>query len=200
VLVGEVDWVEVGALATGIAALVTAGLAAFTAKMASATKAMAEATQAQVDLSRRHVAAAETSVEQTERSMGATLEPRLRLVRITGEETPVSLDDSGFSIMLVNEGPVAATLTEARINLPPQFFNLEQVPGGAIQPQGGQAVVRMDDPTPVLARLAGDNSTIRVQLKYAGPATREIHTACTLHLKGSGVDERWLVVERETDK
>jgi hypothetical protein len=197
VLVAEIDWQALGAVATGAAAVVTAVMAVYTAKMARATKTMAEATQAQVALSRRQAAAAETSVEQAERTMGATLEPRLRVLRISGDQVVANLDDH-FSITVVNDGPVSATINEVRVNIAPQFAYLDPVPGGAFD-SGAKMLVR-GPAVPAITKLAAERQPIPVRLKYVGQTATETYTSFALKRKGDGDDERWLIVEPESDK
>jgi hypothetical protein len=94
--------------------LATATAAVYTAKMAAATKTMAETSRDQLELLQRQATAAEASVEQTERTMAATMEPKLRAVRISGDRLSATMDRSKFSMTLENVGPVpVATIREA---------------------------------------------------------------------------------------
>lgn len=198
-IIASVDWEAVGAVATGCAMLVTAAMAVFTARMAAATDRMAKAAQAQIDVARRQADAAETSVEQTERTISATMDPKLRAQRITGNQIAATMDTSGFSILLVNDGPVTATIREAKLTVAPQPVFLEPVPGGAIEPKG-QMLVR-SEPNAAQVRNLAEQQSIPVSLLYDGPGGNSIYTRLTIKRKSPGSpDERWLVTERETDK
>jgi hypothetical protein len=194
----SIDWIAVGAVATGLAMLVTATMALFTAKMAAATERMAKSSQDQLDLLRRQATAAEASVEQTERTMGATMAPRLRAQRVSGEEVAATMEGSGFSLLLVNEGPVSATITEARLGRSADPVFLEAVPGGAIDPKG-QVLIRCERDQRI-AQLVTKRLEIPVRLKYEAPNGQEVYTSFKIKRKEGGEHERWLVTDRETDK
>lgn len=76
-VLADVDWQAVGAVATGIAALVTAAMAIYTGSMAKATRRIAENGEQQLLELRRQSTAAEATVDQGERTLGATTAPTL---------------------------------------------------------------------------------------------------------------------------
>jgi hypothetical protein len=185
------EWIDL-AVAAG-----TALLALATWRMAAATRSMARSSEDQLAELRRHADAAEATVDQAERTLGATTSPMLRVLRYSGEQAVVNAGDGGFSVMVENTGPVRATILEATLALAPQAITLEAAPGGAVAP-GGQCLLRGDVPPPVLAGMLDGSVAVPLSLRYEGPGGVPVFTKATLKAKGGG--DRWLVIEREQDK
>jgi hypothetical protein len=136
--------------------------------LALATLRIARGAEDQLAELRRQSAAAEAAVEQTERTIGATQLPVLRVMRHTGEEAVVSADYDMWSVMVRNVGPVPATLVEAKLSLAPQPIPLEAVPPDAIKPDG-QVLLRGDAAREAIEPLL-DGTPAELLMTYEGPA------------------------------
>lgn len=177
------EWIDL-AVAAG-----TALLALATWRMAAATRSMARSSEEQLAELRRHANAAEASVDQGERTLGATTSPLLRVLRSSGDNAVVNTTDHGFAVMVENTGPVRATILEATLRLAPQPITLEATPGAAVPP-GDECLLRGDVPPDTLTEML-DGIPVPLSLRYEGPAGVPVFTSATLRAKDGG--DRWLV-------
>jgi hypothetical protein len=185
------EWIDV-AVAAG-----TAALAVATAAMAIATRRMAKGAEDQLQELRRQSDAAEAGIEQTERTIGATQLPVLRVMRYTGDEAVVTADEEEWSVMVQNVGPVVATVLAAKLNLAPQPILLDAVPGNPIKPEG-QVLLRGAASRDALELLL-NGTPVELLMEYEGPgASRRRVTRVTLRAKDRG--DRWLITDRERNK
>ncbi len=193
------EWIQTGAAATTLVlAGITWWMARATKDMASATRMMADTSDAQLDLLRRQTMAAETATEQNERRLNAETFPRLNILRAGGTDAAAYLsDDHQWGVVLKNDGPVPATVTEARINLTPQRIFLEPLAGGAIQP-GGQETFAAEVGPQVAAQMADGSLPLPLSIVYSGPRGNLQNMQATLRGRENG--QAWVVMEAEKHK
>jgi hypothetical protein len=140
------EWIDAGVAAgTGALALATAWMAWFVRRQAEETRKLAETAEGQLGELRRSAAAAEATAVQGERTLAATSLPVLRIVRTEQDAAAVTVDGHAWSVVIVNIGPVSATITESRLELCGQQIPLEAAPTGPIAPRR-QCVLRSDVP------------------------------------------------------
>lgn len=108
----------------------------------------------------------------------------------------VSDGDGTWAVMVHNNGPVPATISEAKLELRPPIF-LTAVPGNAVEPKQ-QRLLRGDVPPDVLTPILERSAEVQLSLRYAGPNGQPVSTACKLKPKSGG--ERWLVSDPEKDE